>query len=180
MDTPKLTTGRGPTRHEQSIVRAKKAGVAGASKKAREQQRTSISMVQQHVVVQVHVVVYRCIGTVQSVRGGLQAEQNEQRRRESPAVRWPLAAASLGSPEQQVHHLGRLAVAVEVVLAPAPRRRRRRRRRRRAGPRQPKLLRGVARQRAQRGQLEPPAGGSALAPAAHGRRRRARPPVASN
>lgn len=176
MDTPKLTTGRGPTRHEQSIVRAKKAGVAGASKKAREQQRTS--MVQQHVVVQVHVVVYRCIGTVQSVRGGLQAEQNEQRRRESPAVRWPLAAASLGSPEQQVHHLGRLAVAVEVVLAPAPRRRRRRRR---AGPRQPKLLRGVARQGAQRGQLGPPAGGSALAPAAHGRRRRrARPPVASN
>jgi hypothetical protein len=65
---------------------------------------------------------------------------------------------SLGSPEQQVHDLGRLGVAVAVVLPLPP-----------APPRRlpPGPGRRVARQRAQGGQLWPPAAGALLAPVAH-------------
>jgi hypothetical protein len=70
---------------------------------------------------------------------------------------------SLGSPEQQVHDLGRLAVAVAVAvvlpLPPAPPRRL-----------PPGTGRRVARKRAQGSQLWPPAAGALLAPVAHGRR----------
>jgi hypothetical protein len=71
------------------------------------------------------------------------------------------SAESLGSPEQQVHHLGLLS-GRRVGVAPAAARRRLRHAAAGRG-RELQLLRGVARQRAEGGELP-----LALAPGAHG------------
>lgn len=108
-------------------------------------------------VVHVQVQPVRAAGG----EGSEDAARGPRGRGRCCAAAAALHFTSFGSPEQQVHDLGRLAVAVAVILPLPP-----------APPRRlpPGPGRRVARQRAQGGQLWPPAAGALLAPVGHGRR----------